>query len=122
MPTDRILLEGILCYGHHGVAPEEKKLGQRFVVDLEVERELRQAGRSDELADTVDYRIAHCIVREVLEGPSRNLLENLAETIASRILRELPAEAVRVRIKKPGVPIEGGNLAHAGVEIYRKAE
>ena len=52
---DRILLNGMTFYGYHGVRPEEKELGQRFVVDVEMELDLRAAGTSDDLTDTVDY-------------------------------------------------------------------
>ena len=58
------------------------------MVDLELERDLTVAGRSDQLADTVDYGAVYQVVREVMEGPPRNLLERLAEDIAQRLLEE----------------------------------
>ena len=65
---DRIALEGMVFYGYHGVHPEERRLGQRFVVDLVAERELRTAGLSDDLADTTSYSDIYDVVREVVEG------------------------------------------------------
>ncbi|MBI2867120.1 MAG: dihydroneopterin aldolase [Chloroflexi bacterium] len=120
MTNDRVFLNGMVFYAHHGVWPEEKKLGQRFVVDVEMEGDLRRAGASDNIKDALDYQRAFAIVRQVMEGPSRDLLERLAEEMASRLLRELGAAAVRVRIKKPEVPIKGSVLDCAGIEIYRK--
>ncbi|MCI0438728.1 MAG: dihydroneopterin aldolase [Chloroflexi bacterium] len=117
---DKILLEGMVFYGYHGVNPAERELGQRFVVDIELQRDLSAAGLSDDVRDTVDYSLAYQLVREVMEGESRNLLESLAEAIASRALAEFDIEAVRVMVKKPEVPIKGSILSHAAVEIFRK--
>ena len=118
--VDKIQLEGMVFYGFHGVDPAEQQVGQRFVVDLEVERDLRPAGLSDDLADTVSYSDLYRLVKDVLEGPSRRLLENLAETVAQRVLDEYEVDAVRVSVKKPEVPIKGSVLAHAAVEILRE--
>ena len=117
--SDKIILEGMAFYGYHGAREEERRLGQRFLVDVELTADLAPAGKSDRLDDTLDYGEAYKVVRAVLEGPSKNLLEALAEEVAGRLLDALPAQAVRVRIKKPGVPIKGAILAHSAVEIYR---
>ncbi len=119
MPTDKIVLKGMVFYGYHGVAPEEQKLGQRFIVDLEMERDLSKAGLSDDPDDTVNYALVFDRVKEIMEGPSRKLLENLAETIAQQILDSFAIDAIHVRVKKPEVPMQGSILDHAGVEIYR---
>ncbi len=120
MPTDKIQLEGMVFYGFHGANDAEKELGQRFVVDVEVQRDLRPAGLSDDLDDTVSYTNVYRIVKDVIEGPSRNLLESLAETVATNVLDRLDVEATKVRIKKPEVPIKGSILANASVEIFRE--
>ena len=119
MPTDRIILEGMQFYGFHGVNPEERTLGQSYVVDLAVELDLRQPGASDRLEDTVSYTRLYRAVQEVVEGESRNLLEATAQAIASRVLAEFPVAAVRVRVKKPRPPIRGSVIDHAAVEVYR---
>jgi dihydroneopterin aldolase len=117
---DKIQLEGMVFYAFHGVGPAEREVGQRFVVDLEVERDLRPAGLSDDLRDTVSYSQLYRLVKDILEGPSRKLLENLAETIANRVLSEFQIDAVRVKVKKPEAPVKGSILAHASVEVFRK--
>ena len=120
MPEDRIRLEGMIFYGFHGISPAEQELGQRFVVDVEVQRDLRPAGVSDDPEDTVNYSRMFRLVKEVMEGPSRRLLENLAETIAQRILEDFDVDSVRIKVKKPEVPMKGSILAHAGVELFRR--
>ena len=119
MPTDRIILEGMQFYGYHGVNPEERTLGQSYVVDLAVELDLRQPGVSDRLEETVSYTRLYRAVQEVVEGESKNLLEATAQAIASRVLAEFPVTAVQVRVKKPRPPIRGSVIDHAAVEIYR---
>ena len=120
--TDKILLKGLAFYGHHGVSPDEKALGQHFIVDVTMECDARAAGLSDDLADAVDYVPAYEIVKAVMEGESKDLIESVAEDIAGQILETLNVSAVRVTIKKPEVAIRGSILSYAGLEIYRRRE
>lgn len=117
---DKIILRGMVFYGFHGMNPAEQELGQRFIVDLTATLDLGQAGASDMLEDTVSYTRLYQTVKEVMEGPSRKLLENAAETIAGRLLDEQDISAVQIRIKKPEVPMKGSVLNYAAVEIVRK--
>jgi dihydroneopterin aldolase len=117
---DWIRLEGMVFYGLHGVDPAEKTLGQRFTVDVALQRNLRKPGRSDDLHDTVNYAHVYRIAKQVMEGPSKNLIEALAEEIARRIAESCNGvETIRVRVRKPEVPIKGSVLAAATVEIER---
>ncbi len=120
MSADKILLNGMVFYGYHGVNAEEKALGQRFVVDLALERDLRAASVSDNIRDTVNYAAVYHTVRRIMEDDSRNLLEALAQDIADALLCEFALSAVGVRLKKPGVAIKGSVLSYAGVEIRRE--
>ena len=120
--TDKILLKGLAFYGHHGVSPHEKALGQRFIVDVTMECDARVAGLSDDLADAVDYVPAYEIVKAVMEGESKDLIESVAKDIAGQILETLNVSAVRVTVKKPEVAIRGSILSYAGLEIYRRRE
>ena len=116
---DQIILEGMEFYGFHGANPEERALGQSYVVDLAVELDLSLPGGSDRLEDTVSYSHLYRTVKLVLEGESKNLLEATAQTIADRVLTEFPVKGVRVRVKKPRPPIRGSVIDNAAVEIYR---
>ncbi len=119
IPPDRIILKGMEFYGFHGANPEERALGQPYVVDLAVELDLRRPGGSDRLEDTVSYSHLYRTVKLVIEGESKNLLEATAQTVADRVLVEFPVKAVRVRVKKPRPPIRGSVIDNAAVEIYR---
>ncbi len=118
---DKIELKGMTFYGFHGVNPAEKELGQRFIVDLDIFCDLATAGRTDNLDDTVDYSEVYRGIKEIVEGPSHNLLESVVAAIAERVLAHPGVEAVRVRLRKPEVPMKGSVLTHAAVAIYREA-
>jgi dihydroneopterin aldolase len=118
--TDEILLEGMRFYAYHGVNPEEQALGQRFAVDVILAVDLRQPGQSDDLADTVSYSAVYKVVRGIVEGEPRQLIEAVAEEIAARILTEFPLVArVTVTVRKPEAPMKGSMLDAAGVRITR---
>ena len=116
---DKIQLQGMVFYGFHGVGQPERDLGQRFIVDLEMERDLNLAGLTDNPEDTVNYSRVYTVVKDILEGPSRKLLENLAETIAQKVLSDFDINSIKVIVKKPEVPIKGSILAYASVQIER---
>ena len=117
---DKIILSGMVFYGFHGMSEAEQELGQRFDVDLEVQLDLSKAGASDMLEHTISYTNLYRTVKEIVEGPSRKLLENVAETIAGKILAESNVASVRVTVKKPKVPMKGSVLDYAAVEIVRE--
>ena len=118
--TDRIVLAGMAFEARHGVNDWEKEQAQRFEVDVELILRTRDAGTSDELAQTIDYREVYDAVRRVLEGPPVDLIETLAESIARDVLAaNRRARKVIVRVRKPDVQL-GGPLAYAGVEAVRR--
>ncbi|KAL6988147.1 Dihydroneopterin aldolase 1 [Sarracenia purpurea var. burkii] len=116
---DKLVLRGLKFYGFHGVKPEERKLGQKFLVDVDAWTDLEAAGKSDSLSDTISYTDIYRIVRDVVEGPPHNLLESVAQLIASTTLtKHHQITAVRVKVGKPHVAVHGP-LDYLGVEILR---
>lgn len=116
---DKIILEGMEFYGYHGARPEEKTLGQRFIVDVELFLDLRQAGETDSLDRTVNYAQVFELVQSIVGGRSRQLIESVAEAIADALLTQFPVDEVLVRVKKPQAPLPG-RFVWAAVEIGRK--
>jgi dihydroneopterin aldolase len=117
---DEVFLEGMRFYAYHGVNPEERVQGQRFVVDVRIAADLREPGRTDNLTKTISYSHVYRRVREIVEGQPRNLIEAVAEEIAAMVLREFPAaNAVTVTVRKPEVAIKGSMLDAAGVTVAR---
>ena len=101
---DQILLQGIRAVGHHGVFDHERRDGQEFIVDLVVHLPSRVAATSDLLADTVDYGVISQRVHELITGEPVDLIETLAERIASAVLA-LGVASVEVTVHKPHAPI-----------------
>jgi dihydroneopterin aldolase len=100
-----IELTGLELHGHHGVSEDERRDGQLFVFDVRLEVP-DGTGASDRIEDTIDYRAVAVLVREVSDGRQFRLLEALAATLAETMLERFPAEAVRVRVRKPQVRLD----------------
>lgn len=117
---DRIFLEGLIFYAYHGVHPEEKKLGQRFIVDITMNRDLRAAGTTDDLTQTTSYSDVYRQARAIAEGGPYDLIETVAEKIAAAVLAaHTEVEDIRVTVRKPEVSIKGSILRAVGVEVFR---
>ncbi|PSS01634.1 Dihydroneopterin aldolase [Actinidia chinensis var. chinensis] len=116
---DKLILRGLKFHGFHGVKPEERKLGQKFLIDVDAWMDLEAAGKTDCLSDTISYTDIYRIVRDIVEGPPQNLLESVAQLIASTTLTKYPQiSAVRIKVGKPHVAVHGP-LDYLGVEILR---
>lgn len=113
-----IELLGIELYGLHGVLEHERREGQRFLVDLELDVADVRAASTDRIEDAVDYRDVVATVVEVSDTTAYHLLEALATALADELLARLPVTRVRVRVRKPDVvlprPVE-----HAAVVVER---
>jgi dihydroneopterin aldolase len=117
--SDKIFLEGVRFYGHHGVTPAEQTVGAWFSVDVELSLNLTPAVLSDDLATAVDYSEVGRRIVEIGIKERCNLLERLGGMMAEALLREFPIREVRIRLRKltafmegvPGVP---------GVELTRR--
>lgn len=115
---DVIRLSGLSFYGYHGATAAEKETGRVFEVDCELEVDLAEAGRSDHLSDTVDYRQAYEVIKETVEGRAFSLLEGLAGHLAQRILERFPVYRVTLRVRKMNPPIPG-QINSIEVELTR---
>ncbi|WP_188207342.1 dihydroneopterin aldolase [Alkalibacillus aidingensis] len=117
---DKIILNELMFYGYHGLFPEEKKLGQRFTVDLELYCDLKTAGESDQMEDSIDYGAVYQVAKNVVEGEAKNLIEAVAEEVANKMFQTFKhLEAIKVKVDKPGPPIPG-YYQSAAVEIERE--
>lgn len=116
---DRIFLRGMRFMTCHGVLPHEREIPQPFEVDVEMGLDLRAAGESDDLDDTVNYAKVYDVVSTVLTVTRKYLIEALAEEIADDLLRDFDSlRWVRVTVHKPAAPIDG-IFSDVGVTILR---
>ncbi|WP_037285990.1 dihydroneopterin aldolase [Saccharibacillus sacchari] len=104
---DKMIISRMEYYGRHGVFEEERRLGQRFYIGLELEMDLSAAGLTDDLTQAVNYAEVHETVKGVVEGESVQLIEALAERIASAVLGTYTrVDAATVRVTKPHPPFD----------------
>jgi dihydroneopterin aldolase len=103
---DEITIIGVRGFGYHGVFESEKKVGQEFIVDLSIKKDLSIAGQSDALVDTVDYGAIAIRTKELIESGSFNLIERLATEIAEVLKREFDLAGIDVTVHKPSAPID----------------
>ncbi|MCZ0703570.1 dihydroneopterin aldolase [Natronobacillus azotifigens] len=116
---DKIYLNRLSFYGYHGLFKAESELGQRFYVDLELELDLKPAGISDEMEDSINYGEVYQLTKEVVEGERLSLIEAVAEKISAQLLSNFAQlTACRVKVVKPDPPIPG-HYESVAVEIYR---
>jgi dihydroneopterin aldolase len=102
---DRIVLHGLRGRGLHGVYPRERTEGQTFIVDAALFVDTRAAAADDDLAATADYgAIAEKIVA-LVEGEPVNLIETLAERIATACLADPVVQEAEITVHKPDAPI-----------------
>jgi 7,8-dihydroneopterin aldolase/epimerase/oxygenase len=117
---DVILLEGIQIPAALGVTAAERRVRRPVLLDLEVGRDLRAAGRSDRIRHTLHYKRIFEVVEDVAANQEHRLVEALGDRIARAVLAKFDAEWVTVTVRKP-TPI-AGVLQHAGVRVTRRRE
>lgn len=102
----KIEIAGLVLFARHGVNEAEKQLGQRFVLDIELDVDLAAAAKSDRITDTVDYGEVTAIAESAFRDKQFYLIEASAAHVAESILAHFPgAQAVKVTVKKPSAPV-----------------
>ena len=118
MSLDRIELRDLRVVAHCGVLPEEVARPQPFVVDVDLHADLRSAGASDDLADTIDYGAVCDTIVAVATERHHGLMEHLVERIAGAILVDERVAAVDVTVRKVRPPVPH-DLGSSGVSVHR---
>lgn len=86
---DTLIIKGMKFHAFHGVHNYEKEKGNDFEVDVIAEGDFTSAGSSDDINKAVDYSVIHTLVKEVINGPSANLIEHLCFLIGDRISSQI---------------------------------
>ena len=116
--SDVILIQGIQIPAALGVTKAERRMRRPVTLDLELEMDLRPAGRSDRIQQTVHYKRVFEAVEDVAANQEHKLVEALGHRIAAAVLDGFPLDAVTVTVRKPS-PI-AGVLEYAGVRVRRE--
>jgi len=118
---DKISLEGMAFYAHHGCFAEEQRIGTHFTVDVHLTANLSRAAVSDKLTDTLNYQEVYNVVKAEMETPS-HLLEHIAERIATALTQKMEQIAqVSVKVTKLN-PSLGGQVQASSVCITRNGK
>lgn len=115
--SDTIRITGITAFGYHGVLAHERAEGQEFIVDVAIETDYSKAAEADDVTETINYALVADLVLAEITGAAVNLIETLADQIASKILAMPNAIAVEVTVHKPYAPIE---VAFLDVSVTRR--
>jgi dihydroneopterin aldolase len=115
--SDIVRLRGMQFYGYHGATPQERQVGQRFEVDVEMSVDTETVVDGD-LSTTLDYRLIYETCREILQERHYRLIEVMAREIVHRILALYPLPGIRVTVRKPNVPL--GDVIMIGAEAVVK--
>jgi 7,8-dihydroneopterin aldolase/epimerase/oxygenase len=120
--SDQVFVSGLVIHAHHGVMEHESKVGQRFVLDLELSIDLKDAVRSDKLVDTVSYSAIVESASRAFTAQSYRLVEAAAGAVADALLAGFArATSVRVTVRKPHAPI-AAIFSDVGVTLVRGRE
>ncbi len=119
--NDLIRLKNITIFGFYGVSPQEREVGQKIEIDLDLHADLSAACASDSLQDTINYETVYTTVMELVDAGKRyRLLESLGEEICNAVLRQYPVTKVAIRMRKLNLPFPN-NLSHVEIELAREA-
>lgn len=114
---DKIYIRDLALRCIIGLYPEERKNKQDVIINIVLETDLRAAGKSDSLSDTVDYKAIKLAILNFVENSNFQLIESLAEGIAAICLKDARVQSATVTIDKPGALRFCRSVA---VEITRK--
>jgi dihydroneopterin aldolase len=117
--SDSIFVSGLLVHAHHGVMEHEERVGQRFIIDLEMSLDLSDAARSDKLADTVSYSAIVETATAAFTSRNYRLVEAAAASIADAILSKFArVTSVHITVHKPHAPV-AAIFGDVGVTLKR---
>ena len=119
---DKISIKGLKLFAYHGVNPEEKENGQKFVIDIDYYVDMTKACHLDDIDDTVSCAKVVKTVNRVFTNAKYDLIEHCAQVIADGILNDFDAVyKVDVTVKKPQAPIKA-DFDYVSVSISRSRE
>ena len=116
---DKIKLNRIELWGSIGVMEEEKSGSQRYWISIEIGADLKPAGLSDQLKDTIDYSSVFDLCASLMQASNCDLIESFAEELVCRLFQRFAiAQSVTIEVLKPDAPVSG-SFESFGIEISR---
>ena len=102
----KLTIQNIQYYAYHGVKKEEKKLGSKYEIDLELYYDARTATAMDDVSSAINYEEAMFCISEIMVGEDQyNLIETICEEILNKIIDKFPiCKKTTCRVRKYAVP------------------
>ncbi len=114
-----ITLEDLEFFAYHGLFQEERKIGNKYSIDVTIEADFSEAATEDKFSATVDYGALYKIIADMMQQPTK-LLENLAYKIIHRIFDNFPQVSyIEVSVAKHNPPV-GGVCKWAKVKLNQR--
>jgi dihydroneopterin aldolase len=119
--SDVIRLKNLTIFGFYGVSPQEREVGQKIQIDLDLHANLEAACSSDSLQDTINYESVYTTVMELVGvGKRYRLLESLGEEICEALLSRYPVNRVDIALRKLNLPFPN-NMSFIEIQLSREA-
>ncbi len=117
--TSKIIIQGMHFKAHHGYYLEERKIGGQYIIDIEMEYDIRQAAEHDNLEDTINYEKIYQLCKSEMTF-SRKLIETAALNLIEKIQEKFPGvQHMIVTIHKINPPIDGlVDRASVKIEVW----
>ncbi|WP_321481343.1 dihydroneopterin aldolase [uncultured Bacteroides sp.] len=116
-----IFLENLVFYAYHGVLPQERTVGNTFIINLSVKGDFLKAIETDQIEDSISYADIYEVVKQEMNIPSK-LLEHACGRIVKALFREFPSiEEIRLKLSKNNPPM-GADIDSAGIEMLSLRE
>ena len=116
MTNDIVFIEDLRIQTVIGIFDWEREITQTVSLDLQMAFDIRRAGESDDIVDTLDYKSVSKRLIQFVETSEFQLVEALAEQCANIVLTEFPVSSLRLKLSKPGA-VRGSSAV--GVIIER---
>ena len=114
----KIIIKGATFFCNIGATEEERLKKQKIFVDVELYLNTKKSANLIFLSDTVNYSEVYDLIKKIAENEEYNLIENMADAIANKILKNFDINKVAVRVKKPQA-LANRNVRYVAVEIIK---
>ncbi len=119
---EKIKIKELEVFARHGVLPAENQLGQKFLINADMELDILRAARTDDIKKTIDYGEVCEYITDYMKDYTFNLIETVAVKLCENILVKYPLlGSCRIEIIKPWAPI-GLPVSSVSVEVFKKWE
>ncbi len=119
---EKIYIKGLEIFAYHGVNPEEKRDGQKFVLDITLQADLSRAMATDNLEHTVNYAAVRKCITAAMTEKSYDLIEHTASVVADAVLAQFPrVQKITVLLKKPEAPMNAV-FDYVAVEVEKERQ